>query len=259
MSLRTKLTLGLGFLFLIIFALTIYNSYDIQKLSKDADRILEDNYNTLVYCKNMLLALDDMRIAVSSRGLSLSQKIPSEYYSHLFEISRQTFESSLNAEKNNITEVHEKDYVDELSNHYVLYLNLAEKIHKTGGTMYSYANDFLPTYLNVRQTIVEINDINMQAIERKNLSAKQDARNMVTTMAVIGTLCVLLAFFYFWYFPFYVSSTLSYLASKMRKLLTGIDIKVETQTKDEAFVLLQSINLLESKLAKSNGKKEDEA
>jgi len=63
MSLRMKLTVGLGFLFVIIFALFIFSSYDIRQLSNDADKILRDNYNSLVYCKDMLIALDDMRTA----------------------------------------------------------------------------------------------------------------------------------------------------------------------------------------------------
>jgi hypothetical protein len=67
MSLRRKLTIGLVFLFLIIFSLAMYSSFDIQRLSKDAEAILKDNYDSLVYCKNMLLALDDMTTAVLSK------------------------------------------------------------------------------------------------------------------------------------------------------------------------------------------------
>jgi hypothetical protein len=43
----------------------------------------------------------------------------------------------------------------------------------------------------------------------------------------------------------------------MKELLKNAGVKLDTQTKDEAFVLLHSINLLESKLAKNveKGKK----
>src|SRR5208337_4101534 len=124
MSLRSKLTVGLGFLFVIIFGLTIYSSYQIQQLSKEADAILKDNYDSLVYCKNMLLALDDMSSTVSYRIFGSSPNTPSAYESQLFESSRSAFERSLNAEKNNITEVHEKEYVEELNGNYDRYVKL---------------------------------------------------------------------------------------------------------------------------------------
>ena len=134
MSLRSKLTVGLGFLFVIIFALTIYSSYQIQKLSKDANAILKDNYDSLVYCKNMLLALDDMRSTVSYRIFGSSPNKVSAYESQLFQSSKSTFESNLNAEKNNITEVHEKEYVEELNSNYDRYLNLCLGINEKGGS-----------------------------------------------------------------------------------------------------------------------------
>src|SRR5271157_1117248 len=120
MSLRTKLTVGLGFLFFIIFALAIYSSFDIQGLSRDAEKIIKDNYDSLVYCKNMLVALDDMRTGISSMVFGSNQIKLSDYYSHLFETSKSTFESSLSDEKSNITEIGEKDYVEELTNNYNL-------------------------------------------------------------------------------------------------------------------------------------------
>ena len=73
MSLRSKLTVGLGFLFIIIFAIAIYSSFQIEKLSKEASSILKDNYESLVYCKNMLFALDEMNATVGNRILVPSQ------------------------------------------------------------------------------------------------------------------------------------------------------------------------------------------
>ena len=252
MSLRTKLTLGLGFLFLIIFCLAAYNSFNIQQLSREADRVLKDNYDTLVYCRNMLIALDDMRTAVSVQMLGADKSL--DYYSQLFQGSRSMFEKNLTAEKNNITEVHEKDFVAELDNSYNHYLSLSQQLDKGRGRVSAYFNDLVPTYMNVRQKILEINDLNMQAIERKNMATHKDAHTMTLSIAAVGALCVLLAFFYFWYFPFYVSNTLNYLANRAKELLKKIDVKVDIQTKDEALVLLQSINMLENRLTRGNGK-----
>ena len=256
MSLRSKLTFGLGFLFLIIFGLAVYNSVNIQQLAKEADRVLRDNYDSLVYCKNMLVALDDMRTAVISGQIGTAPGLTSDRSVQLFQDGKQAFEKNLQAEKNNITEVHEGAYVGELNKYYDDFLNEKAQIEKASKAAASNYNDFMSAYVNVRQRVVEINDLNMQAIERKNLATHQDANKMILSIAAIGAICVVLAFFYFWYFPFYISNTLNYLATRARELLRKIDLGTETQTKDEAIVLLQSIEMLENRLTKggkSNG------
>ncbi len=251
MRLRIKLTIGLGFLFLIIFGLAFYGSYQIQRLSRDADSIIKDNYDSLVYCKNMLLAADDMRTIVSSRIIGPGAGGASPPDMRLFETSQAQFESNLRAEQHNITEVHEQDYVEELDSNYGLFLNLCLQTIRYGGSPSFYFRDFLPAYQAARQTIVKINDVNMEAIERKNQSTRNSASAMVTSMAVVGAACILLAFLYFWYFPFYISNSLSYLAKKMQDLLQGMGIRMDLRTGDEAFILLQAINLLENEQKKA--------
>jgi len=254
MSLRTKLTVGLGFLFIIIFALSLYSSFDIQRLSRDADRILRDNYDSLVYCKNMLVALDDMRTAAIDAIFIQNSSGVSAYASQLFESSKSAFENNLGAEKNNITETHEAEYVNELARDYGVFLGLCQQMNRSGKNGGSYFGDLVPAYSKAGQTIVSINDLNMQAIERKNLAAKQSADRMTISLAAVGAILVILAFFYFWYFPFYVSQTMSYLAGKMKDLLKDTGIKIDTKTNDEALILLHSINLLENKLAARKGR-----
>jgi hypothetical protein len=250
MSLRSKLTVGLGFLFIIIFAIAIYSSFQIEKLSKEASSILKDNYESLVYCKNMLFALDEMNATVGNRIFGSESNKATSYNSDLFGRSKSSFDSNLNAEKNNITEVHEGEYVVELSDNYARYLMLCIQINEKGGNSMEYLSDFLPAYFALRQSIDKTNDVNMQGVERKSQSTGHDADYMITSMAAIGAICILLAFFYFWYFPFFVSNTISYLTNKMKELLQKLGMKLDTKTGDEAFVLLQSINLLENALVR---------
>jgi hypothetical protein len=254
MSLRTKLTVGIGFLFVLIFALSLYSSYDIHRLSRDADGILRDNYDSLVYCKNMLVALDDMRTVATSSIFGANPASFSGYRAQLFESSKSSFETNLRAEENNITELHEKEYVAELAHDYGLFLSLCQQIDRAGKIAALYFNEIMPAYSNTRQTIISVNDLNMQAIERKNLMTKHNATTMITSLAVVGAILVILAFFYFWYFPFYISNTMSYLSNKMKELLNDAGIRIDTRTNDEAFILLQSIDLLHEKFADSKAK-----
>ena len=59
MKIKTKLTLGIGLLFLMIMLITAVGSTYINALKNDTENILVANYNTLEYSRNMIMALDD--------------------------------------------------------------------------------------------------------------------------------------------------------------------------------------------------------
>ena len=61
----------------------------------------------------------------------------------------------------------------------------------------------------------------MQAVARKSQETEQDSARKITLIAVIGSFCIILAFGYFWYFPFYISNTISYLSGRIG--LPGIE------------------------------------
>jgi hypothetical protein len=255
MTLKTKLSLGLGFLFLIILTLAAFCSYYVGKLGQESDNILKDNYYSIVYSRNMLSALDDMRTSISSTQFNASQAgTMSDYYLKLFESGRTIFEANLKAESINITEIQEKEYVETLNHDYDVYMKLCLQIKRGLGGSSVYLNDFLPACEKLKQSINGIYDVNMQAVLRKNQQAKHDSSRFITSMAIVGSLCILLAVGYFWYFPVYISTTISYLSDRMKDLLKNVGVTFDIQTKDEAYIILHAINLLENKLGV---KKED--
>jgi hypothetical protein len=255
MTLKKKLSWGLGFLFLIIFVLVFFYSYNIGRLSQDAENILKDNYKSLVFSKNMIAALEDMRTAVSSIVFNPADDVKtSDYYLKIFEAGRIEFENNLKSENGNITEIHEKEYVGTVNQGYVLYTSLCLRIIKGEGGRALYFNEYQPAFETLRQAINNINDINMQAVERKSQAAQRDSSGIIKLMAGIGVFCVILAFGYFWYFPFYISNTIAYLSDRMKALLKKADIVLDIKTNDETFIILQGINLLENKLGAKDDK-----
>ena len=249
MTLKKKLTLGLGFLFLIIFVLVIFYSFYIGTLSKDAGNILKDNYKSIIFSKNMISALEDMRTAISSIVFNpTDNQKTSDYYLKLFEAGRTEFENNLKSQNNNITEIHEREYMDTINQDYALYANLCLRIVKGEGDHALYFSEYQPAFDKLRHTINSINDINMQAVERKSLMAKHDSDRIIDLMAAIGVFCLILAFFYFWYFPSYIANAIGFLSDKMKTLLRKSDIAFDIKTNDETFIILQGINLLENRL-----------
>jgi hypothetical protein len=255
MKLSTKLAMGLGFLFFIIFAVEIAGSYYIQKLAKDSDNILKDNYDSITYAKNMLSALDEMKSSIEGAYFNSSNnKKFSENNSRYFETNRIEFEKNLKAENSNITEIQEQDYVDTLNGDYNIYLKLLEVIKKGADDNAIYFNEFLPLNNKLKKSITSIYDVNLQAVVRKSQITQQDAGNMIRIMAIIGSVCIFLAFCYFRYFPFYISTTISYLADKMKELLKDKNIALDIKSNDEALVMLSAINLLKNDCAKKEKK-----
>jgi NtrC-family two-component system sensor histidine kinase KinB len=203
MSLKTKLMTGLGFLFLIIFTLVVFCSYYVGRLGQESENILKANYDSIVYSRNMLSGLDDMKtsmpVDISNMGHA---RTISDYYLRLFESGKNLFETSLKAETSNITEIHEKEYVERLNIEYDSFMKLCLQMKNRleGNSMYF--NEFLPACERLKQSINAIYDVNMQAVVRKSQLAKTDSLNFVNHMGIIGIICLLLAF-PFLYFHIY--------------------------------------------------------
>lgn len=249
MALKTKLSLGLGFLFVIIFTLGGISSYYVGKLSHESDNILKNNYNSIVYAKNMLSGLDDMETSISSFMYSANHTaVKSNYYQKLFESGKNLFETNLKAANSNITEINEREYVERLNHTYKMFLTLCLQLQRGSDEESLYSSGFLPACEKMKHFINSIYEINMQAVVHKSELAKSDSARFLRYMAMIGAICLILALGYFWYFPTYMSLSLNYLSDRMRNLLKNSDITLDIKTNDEANIILQGINLLENKL-----------
>ena len=75
LNLKTKLSFGLSFLFVVILLFGGLGIFYISKLKVDANRIIQNNHETLVYTNNMLKAIDsggkDSLVSVSYTHLTL--------------------------------------------------------------------------------------------------------------------------------------------------------------------------------------------
>jgi len=137
--------------------------------------------------------------------------------------------------------------VEKLDQDYATYLNLCLQM-KSRSTNKLMFEDFMATSEKIKQSVNNIYDVNMQAVVRKTDLTKHDSARFKNAMVIIGSLGILLALGYIWYFPIYISTTISYLSDRMKKLVKENGITLDIKTNDEAHIILQSINLLENKL-----------
>src|SRR5687768_12270030 len=59
MKIKAKLLLGVGSLFAMIILMTVLSSIHVNKLASDTKNILVANYNTIDYCRQMIIALNE--------------------------------------------------------------------------------------------------------------------------------------------------------------------------------------------------------
>lgn len=75
LRLKTKLTLGLIFLFILTLLISMQGIYQIYRLNQDARLILQENLHSIAYCNNMLMALEQrpVKLATLQQNLALQQ------------------------------------------------------------------------------------------------------------------------------------------------------------------------------------------
>lgn len=250
MKIKVKLMVGLGFLFIMIFGITIFSSYYIQKLADDSNNILKDNYKSLEYSKKLLSILDDIdNYLTENIFLNAAYNEKSSVVSQSVMEQEQIFTTYLVAEGNNITEVKEKEYVDTLKQTFSNYSLLINKIILKSFDSKMY-NEYKKSYKSLKNSIANIYQVNSDAIIRKNEIAKDHSKDFIRNMAILGAIFIIMGFGYFWYYPFYVSNSLNIISEKSKILLKDLNIDSNINSKDEFLIILNTLNILEDNIIK---------
>jgi PAS domain S-box-containing protein len=212
-KLKTKLTAGLGFLFGVILLFGILGTYDINLLSRNADLILKDNYESIRYGNNMLKALETMTDKKDAFA---------------------SFEENLRKQEANITEPGEKEMTDEIRKNF-------EELK---------ANPKDPSnYTEIRQSIHEVLDLNASAIYRKNAAAQEMAANAKRWLAIIFTILTLVSFTFIFNLPGIVSGPIQSLSDGIKEIANkNYSKRIYLKQKDELGDLALAFNSMAEKL-----------
>lgn len=157
LKIKTKLTSGIGLLFMLIVLLGGVAVKNITDMSADTQNILADNYNSLLYSRRMLDALERIKTDPTART---------------------EFEKNLELQKKNITEVDENVATAHLITQY-------EAMHRS-------QND--TTIRRVRTALNDIMTLNMATIYRESQVAGHTADQALLWICIIAMACILIAF-----------------------------------------------------------------
>ncbi|CAH0995932.1 Sensor protein kinase WalK [Emticicia aquatica] len=209
MKIKTKISLGLIFLFLAILLTGGLGVWYLHQLSADAKNILQDNYETLEYSKKMLESLE---------------KNTNE---------NKRFEQNLIAQEQNISEIGEKDVTQQLRAKFNLFKKDSSISHI--GSM--------------RQYIFQLMELNMNAIIRKNQVATKRADDAITLLSFVLAAVVLFTFSFIFNFPNYIAEPIAELTKGIKEIANkNYEQRLHFKANDEFGDLANAFNKMAEKL-----------
>lgn len=215
MKIKTKLTLGVGLLFILIILLSLVGGIYLNLLKQETKNILTANYNSLRYSRNMLAALEDH----SGKGLT-------------------TFEANLKQQEANITEIGEADFTITIREAWETWKKSHDDDSDKGA---------------IRKCIFQIMDLNMHAIQRKSEVAENTAGRAVIWIVITGALCFIIAFLLLIKLPANIANPIRELTESIREIArNNYSERVNFESHGEFGELAQSFNTMAMKLEEYN-------
>jgi NtrC-family two-component system sensor histidine kinase KinB len=214
MSIKIKVAWGVTFLFALILAIGGLSMYYLRNLARSSQQILVDNYESMEYAHQILSACEQIRI--DSAG------------------AVNSIEKSLILQEDNVTEPGEREATLALRSAF-------EKLRNTG------LSDSVVAHL--RHASLQLENINMKAIVRKNEIAQTTAHNASTYLIIICTLCSLAAFTFIVNFPGYIANPVIQLTNSIKSIARkNYEERLHFDRRDEFEELAEAFNQMAEKL-----------
>jgi signal transduction histidine kinase len=214
MSIKTKVALGVALLFSMIILVSGLGIYYLNDLAGDSENILKNNYETLEYTKSIIRNTDSLQTDSAT--------------------AMTRIEANLHRQEQNVTEPGERDLTSALRTH-------VERLKNTG-----LADS---TITQVRSLSLAIQDMNMQAIVRKNSASQENASSASTYLIVIGTVCTLIAFTFIINFPGYIAGPITQLTRSIQSIANkDYEERLHFDRNDEFETLGTAFNQMVEKL-----------
>lgn len=221
MKIKTKLRLGFGFLFVVILFFGGISLYYMNEISLRSKVILKDNYETLNYTSKMRSILDENTLPLSEQAMA-------------------QFDKELWLEGKNVTEAGEGKAVNKLKAAYKQVVNPLSSVtekHKAVS--------------QVRWQLKLIDDLNMNAIVRKNAAAQSAIEKSAMYVIFAASICFLILFSFIVNFPGFVANPLREFSEAIREISRkNYKQKLDFKGSDEFSELADSFNIMTAELNK---------
>ncbi|OQP64101.1 PAS domain-containing sensor histidine kinase [Niastella vici] len=207
-KLKTRVALGVGFLFVLLLLVGGVGFYYFNKISTDSRDVLKDNNKSVEYGRKMLDALNT--------------------WEKEHDTAHKIFEENLAAQESNVTEKGEQEVTNDLRRDFAEFLR---------------HDDSMPLQLALQKNISRIIQINLNAINKKNALSDQAVENAKVIITVIITVCLLIGFTFMVNFPGLIANPISKLTEGIQAIANkDYSQRIHLDRKDEFGDLAKAFN-----------------
>ena len=256
-SIKSKISLGLMFLFSVILLLSILGILFINQLAQKSRGTIVDNYSTVDFTMNMLRYLEDIYF-FQAQNLKMEHDTASLDFNKYLN-SKNLFEKNLQLESNNITEANEAELVNRLQNSYKKLLNKYRELKNKPQINNKEISALRNNYLLTQNDITGIYDVNMEAIKSKTNTLQTSADNVIVYMSIVAGISIVITLFFIFNFPSKIIEPIKELTEKIRSISEkNYDQKLDINTNDELGELSNAFNIMAERLKLYEAKQIDQ-
>jgi len=248
-SIRTRFTMGMIFLFIIISVLSVFSGYYLNKLSTKTSAILKENYLSVVYAREMSEGIMNINQDITTGFLTNRNSDSLKIGNELNAINK-----SLLSEKNNLTEPGEDLIVSGIETGYLEYRDSVSKFIKspiTAAGMIYLQNKSGDLY---KQLLI-LSQMNGKALEVKTDDAKASSQNALTKMTILATLCFLIGMSFTFSFASYFNRRFFQLYHGLKEIVSSdFNQRLYFDGNDEFYEISVVVNEMADNLKKNKKK-----
>ena len=247
MRLKTKLLLAQVPLALALLALGAIAIATIGQIGSHSERILKDNYRSVLAAQRMKEAIERMDSA--ALFIALGQR---EEGKQLAWGNRSLFEEEMAVQMKNITEKGEQEVSEALLTSWRDYLASYERfVHETRLEVLkdTFFSELLPKFLAVKKGADHILSLNQDAMVRKSHEVRRFSRRLETSITFAALLAALAGILASMALTTRIIRPLAVLTQTARRIKEGdLEVRARVEGSDEIALLAQEFNTMTDSL-----------
>ncbi len=242
MRVKTKLTLGLAFLFTVIVILSAISINYLISLNVRSQALLEVNYRALENVHGLEASLNEIR---NSFEPIEDSRVRLEKIEYRLNPALESFQKHLKEQQLTLTEEGEAELVNEIA----IKFEALKNFLKVTRTKDYYFEKLIPLIQDLNEQINKVYLLNQQSIYKRNQRARATAEKVVYSVIGIVILCIVVAFSFLLRFPRLMADPVEKLTEAIEKIKQGdYSTRVNIATQDEFGALGHTFNNMMERL-----------
>jgi signal transduction histidine kinase len=247
MRLKTKILLAQAPMALALILLGVIAVTTIDRLGSASEKILKDNYRSVLAAQRMKEAIERIDSAALFTVLGQLEKAQQQAASN-----RKIFESELEVQQNNITEPGEQVATADLAAAWQDYTTLYEKFQgetSREALQHLYFSQLYPKFLAVKAGAEVVLALNQDAMVRKSEEVRRFSRHLDTLITLAAIIAALAGIIASMVLTGKIVRPLAVLTQTARRIKEGdLGVRARVAGTDEIAVLAQEFNTMTDSL-----------